>query len=169
MEETQEVTRARAATTLQRLIEPAIWQPTRPLRVSALHIHGEPVSVATVRAAGDGDWVPFAVGDRWGAAWETTWFRMQGNVPIEWRGAEVVARVGFGYDRMPGFGAEALVWEGDTPVQGLSPKHDCFRVTPAALGDEVVDVWIEAAANPIASMGLPPAPLLRPDYGGRPL
>jgi len=168
MEETTEVTRARAQTTLLRLVEPAIWEPKQGLEVRALPIHGEPVPVQEVRGR-EAEFEPFAVGDRWGAAWETTWFRLLGTIPPEWRGAEVCLRIGFGYARMPGFGAEGMVWEGDVPVQGLSPKHDTYRVTAAAAGGDPVDIWIEAAANPVASMGLPPAPLLAPDYGGHPL
>src|SRR6266550_717387 len=157
MEESNERTRARADTTLQRLIEPAIWHPVLPLDVLALPIHGEPVSIAEVRQR-EPEFEPFSIGDHWGAAWETTWFRLQSTIPSEWRGAEVAVRVGFGYTRMPGFGAEATVWEDDVPVQGMSPRHDTYRVTPSAHGGEPVDVWIEAAANPVASMGLPPAP-----------
>ena len=165
VEETREVTRARVDATIKRLVQPAIWLPVQPVTVLAHHVHGEPVPLADVLSA---DFQPFSVGDRWGAAWETTWFRFQGRLPEDWLGATVDLRLGFGYHRMPGFGAEGTVWDviAGAPVQGISPKHDTFRL-PRVAGE--FDVWVEAAANPIASMGLPPAPLLAPDYGGSPL
>ena len=33
------------------------------------------------------DLAPFAVGQRWGAPWGTTWFRFEGEVPAAWAGA----------------------------------------------------------------------------------
>jgi alpha-mannosidase len=166
MEESAAVTRDRVAAVLSRDVRPAVFWPTAPVEAVARHVHGEPVGVDV---AGAGPFEPFTVGDRWGAAWETTWFRFLGRVPGEWRGAEVVLRVGLGYRGAPGFGAEGIVWEDGVPVQGVSPKHPDFRVTAKAEGGEAVDVLVEAAANPVADLDVRPAPSLDPDYGGVPL
>jgi alpha-mannosidase len=165
MEETPAVTRERVRKALWRDVLPAVYGPTAPLAVSAHHVGGEPISAAAAMAA---SYEPFEVGGEWGAAWDTTWFRLHGRIPDDWRGAEVVVRVGLGYQGMVGFGAEAIVWEDGVPAQGLSPKHSTYRITEKAAGGDVVDVLLEAAANPVADLDARPAPSLRPDYGGAP-
>jgi alpha-mannosidase len=113
--------------------------------------------------------VPFRVGERWGAAWDTTWFRLRGEVPAEWAGEEVVARLGLGYTGQTGFGAEALLYRGDTPAQGLSPDHTDVVVGEPARGGEPVELLVEAAANPAVDQSAATWPLLLPDPGGTPL
>jgi alpha-mannosidase len=163
MEETPFVTRERVRMVLKRDVLPAVYGPAAGVDVLAHHVHGEPIPIDAMASAA---FTPFAVGDRWGAAWDTTWFRFVGAVPTEWRGADVVLRVGLGFNGMVGFGAEGLVWEDGTPVQGLSPMHSTYRITPKAEGGEAVDVLVEAAANPPADLEARPAPALRPDPGG---
>jgi alpha-mannosidase len=169
MEETPAVTRERVRTALRRDIGPAVFGPCVGVDVSAHHVHGPPISIDDALAA---TFVPFLVGERWGSAWETTWFRLQlvGGVPAEWRGAEVVVRVDLGFRGDVGFGAEGLVWDpvARVPVQGVSPKHATFRVVSKAEGGEAVDVLIEAAANPVADLDVRPAADLDPAYGGTP-
>jgi alpha-mannosidase len=147
-------------------LRPAIHGARVGLDVEALHVHGEPIGVAEARA---GRFVPFAVGERWGALWDTTWFRMRATVPAEWAGDEVVARVGLGYSGQTGFGAEALLWRGDAPVQGISPDHAEVLVARPARGGEVVDLLVEAAANPDIDQAAATWPLLMPDPGGTPM
>ena len=55
---------ARARHLLDAFLLPAVHGPAIPLRVRALHVHGEPISAAEARA---GIFTPFAVGDAWGA------------------------------------------------------------------------------------------------------
>ncbi len=157
---------ARAKRLLDAYLRPAVYGAALPLDVAALHVHGEPISVEAARR---GAFQPFAVGDPWGAAWDTTWFRMRGTVPAAWAGCEVVARLGIGFAGLTGFGAEALVWEGDTPLQGISPNHDEVPVACPARGGEPVDLLVEAAANPFVDGQTPVFPLLLPDPGGTPL
>jgi alpha-mannosidase len=166
MEETPAVTRARVAAVLRRSVVPAVFGPTVPVQVHAHHVHGEPIPVAEALAR---SYEPVAVGDRWGPAWDTTWFRFTGRVPDEWRGAEVVLRIGLGFRGQPGFGAEGTVWEDGVPVQGVSPKHSTHRITAKAEGGEPVDVLLEAAANPVADLDVRPAPTLAADFDGPPL
>ena len=166
MEETPAVTRSRVAAVLRRSVRPAVFGPTAPVGVRALHVRGEPIGVDEAQAR---PFEPFSVGDAWGPAWDTTWFRIDGRVPDEWRGAEVVLRIGLGYRGQPGFGAEAIVWEDGVPVQGISPKHSTHRITDKAEGGEAVAVLFEAAANPVANLDVRPAALLAPDFDGAPL
>jgi len=157
---------ARARRMLDAYLLPAVHGPAIPLEVAALHVHGEPIEVTEARKRA---FEPFAIGDPWGATWDTTWFRMRAIVPAAWAGEEVLARIGMGYTGQTGFGAEALLWDGDTPVQGLSPNHDTIPVVRPARGGENVDLLIEAAANPYVDPQAPVFPLLAPDPGGTPL
>jgi alpha-mannosidase len=165
-EETPALTRDRALAVLRRSVQPAVFSPAMPVDVFAHHVGGEPVAVGDIAGA---SFEPFPVGGEWGPAWDTTWFRFTGRVPDEWRGSEVVLRIGLGYRGDVGFGAEGLVWEGGVPVQGISPRHSTYRIAAKAEGGEAVDVLLEAAANPVANLDVRPAPSLGPDFGGRPL
>ncbi|HEV7678870.1 MAG TPA: alpha-mannosidase [Candidatus Dormibacteraeota bacterium] len=166
MHTSPELTRARARRLIDAYLRPAVHGPCVALDVGALHVHGEPIGIAQAR---EGAYVPFAVGEAWGAAWDTTWFRLRGAVPREWAGQEVVARVGLGFKGQTGFGAEGLLWRGDEPVQGISPDHDTVMVARAARGREEVDLLVEAAANPAIDQRAESWPLLMPDPGGTPL
>ena len=159
---------ARARRLLTAYLQPAVHGAGQPLEVTALHVHGEPITVAEALAR-SAEFAPFAVGDAWGEAWDTTWFRLRGRVPAAWTGREVLARLRIGYRGQTGFGAEALLWDGDTPVQGISPEHDEIVVARPARGGESVDLLVEAAANPAVAQEQPTWPLLLPDPGGRPL
>jgi alpha-mannosidase len=158
--------RNRISTVLKRVVQPAIYGERIPLAVLAHHVHGEPISASDARSR---DYVPIAVGQEWGGAWDTTWFRMRASIPAAWRGSEVVALVDLGGAGMVGFTAEGLVWDGDQPRQGLHLKHrECVVARPAEGGDEI-ELWIEAAANPIPPWGTSPWPLLMADVDGPPI
>ena len=151
---------------LRRDVRPAVYGPTAPVTIEAHHVHGEPIDAAAAEAAA---FQPFEIGDAWGAAWETTWFRFHATIPNEWRGADTVLRLQLGYTGMVGFGAEGMVWENGTPVQGINSKHSTFRITPKAEGGEAVDVLLEAAANPVVDLEARPAADYQPDFNGTPL
>ena len=151
---------------LRTVVRPAIYGRCAPLEVSAHHLHGEPIPAS--EAAGR-PFTAFDVGDAWGGMWDTTWFRFRGSIPESWAGAEVVALIHLGGDQMVGFTAEGQIW--DTvlrPVQGLHHQHREFVLTPEARGDESVEFFVEAAANPIPPWHLADWPLLMPDYAGTP-
>lgn len=142
--------------------EGAVYPERSPLEVSARHLPGEPLRAAE---AVNARFEPFAVGGEWGAMWGTTWFRLRGEVPGQWRGREVVALVDLGGDDVVGFSAEGLVWSIDLqPLQGLHHEH---REVPVP-GAEA-DFYVEAAANPIPRWHKKEWPLLAPDYSGPPL
>ena len=145
------------------LVRPAIFEGGVPLTVGAYRVPGEPISAAEALSA---DYAPFAIGGGWGGAWATTWFRFAGEIPADWAGAAVVARLDLGYDGMVGFGGEAQVWHGSTPIEGINPRHREHLVTRAATGGEQVEFHLEAAANPTPPWGGLEWPMLLPDYGG---
>ncbi|HTK16635.1 MAG TPA: alpha-mannosidase [Acidimicrobiia bacterium] len=158
--------RSRIDHVLKRLVRPAIYGERAPLAVSAFHVRGEPIGVADARR---GVYVPFAVGEQWGGAWDTTWFRMRASIPAGWRGSEVVALIDLGGGGMVGFTAEGLVWDDDQPRQGLHLKHREYVVAGPATGGDEIELLIEAAANPIPPWGTTPWPLLMPDVFGPPI
>ena len=136
------------------------------MELSAFHVHGEPVPAAEAFAA---DYQPFSVGGSWGPAWDTTWFHIRGTVPDGWAGRQVALGFTIGNAGATGFGAEALIWRDGRPVQGLSPNHREYLLTPGAVGGEEVDLYVEAAANPPSPFGTNPWPLLLPEPDGAPL
>jgi alpha-mannosidase len=133
---------------LNERIRPAVHRDPVPLTVARWDAPGEPVPVAEGLAA---PYRPAAAGDRWGPAWGTTWFRVTGRVPGAWAGRTVEAVLDLGFDRlMPGFQCEGLVHRPDgRAVKGLHPYNDWVRVSDAAAGGEEVELYVEAAANPV--------------------
>lgn len=125
-----------------------------PLDVARWDAPGEPVPADEALAAPHS---PARVGDAWGPAWGTTWFRLRGQVPEAWAGRTVEALVDLGFnDANPGFQAEGLVRRPDgSIVKGLNPRNAWIPVTDAARGGEDVALHVEAAANPVI-LGHPP-------------
>src|SRR6476659_3233000 len=104
--------------------------------------------------------VPFAVGQRWGPPWSTTWFRFTGEVPEAWSGRRVEALLDLGFRAdSPGFQCEGLVRDAKgRPVQGVHPRR---QAVPVTTGPGPVELVVEAAANPIF-------PQFRPSAMGSP-
>jgi alpha-mannosidase len=111
---------------------------------------------------------PFPPGTEWGAPWETTWFRLRGDIPQEWLGERVEAVVDLGFTRaQAGFQCEGLVadvgsdgrW---TPVHGLHPNRMYSRVEPQP---GPFELHVEAASNP-AFPQFRPSLLGSPDTAG---
>ncbi|MDT0347311.1 alpha-mannosidase [Streptomyces litchfieldiae] len=129
-------------------VRPAVHRDAVPLTVERWDAPGEPVPVAEGLAAPYG---PAAAGEAWGPAWGTTWFRVTGRVPADWAGRTVEAVLDLGFDRlMPGFQCEGLVYRRDGgAVKGLHPYNDWVRIADAAAGGEEVELYVEAAANPV--------------------
>ena len=158
---------------LVEVIDPAVHGPGHPLAVEAHHVGGEPISYEAARQQ---NYLPFTVGDPWGPAWGTTWFRLSGQVPPEWRDQEVVLRLehahrGGGDHRADGaHGGESLVWQDGVPRWGMSPCHPAVVMLVRAAGGEPVELLVEAAANPAlpARMAGIDWPLLRADPGANP-
>ncbi|GLZ34174.1 alpha-mannosidase [Lentzea sp. NBRC 105346] len=125
-------------------IQPAIYSASTPFTVEAWRVPDEPIPFA--QAVADADFRPFAIGDRWGAPWSTTWFRVRATVPSQWAGKRVEAVFDLGFeDAWPGNQAEALVYLPDgTPVKGVAPRNK--HVPISNISD--IEFYVEAAANP---------------------
>ncbi|WP_404443731.1 glycosyl hydrolase-related protein [Microbacterium marinum] len=133
-------------------LAPAVHRDARPLTLARWEAPGEPVSFDE---AANGEYTSIAAGEAWGRPWGTTWFRVTGAVPGEWREddgslppstrAELVADLGFTIGQ-PGFQCEAMVWRDGNPVRGIAPLNNA--VAEAVAADGTVDVFIEGASNP---------------------
>ncbi|WP_433293034.1 alpha-mannosidase [Actinoplanes sp. CA-030573] len=137
------LTVGRATRVLAERIRPAVHGDSVPLEVAWHALPGEPIPPAAGLAL---DYQPYTVGTPWGPAWNTTWFRLRGRVPSAWRGRRVEAVVDLGFDEnMPGFQCEALVYRPDgSPVKSINPRNRWIPV-----GDGPVELYLEAAANPV--------------------
>ncbi|HEV7537049.1 MAG TPA: alpha-mannosidase, partial [Acidimicrobiia bacterium] len=179
----------RAREVLLGVVEPAVFGPGQALTITAHHLHGEPVSPAEALRRPYG---PFAVGDAWGPRWGTTWFRLQGRIPPDWAGEEVVLRLEATRVGTAVPGGEFLIFSTAggiaAPILGLSSQHAAASLPWAALaaivggtppiprasgaaGGEEVDLHVEAAANPTTPEDRMVGydwPELRPDPGGVP-
>ncbi|MDT0266166.1 glycoside hydrolase family 38 C-terminal domain-containing protein [Streptomyces sp. DSM 44915] len=147
MHDDRDLVEQRLRRVLDERIRPAVYGAAVPLTPERWDAPGEPVPVAEALAA---PYRPAEVGERWGPAWGTSWFRLTGRVPAEWAGLRVEARVDLGFDRrLAGFQCEGLVHRPDgTVVKGLHPQNDWVPVARAARGGEEVAFLVEAAANP---------------------
>ncbi|MFI7354102.1 alpha-mannosidase [Streptomyces avidinii] len=148
MHDDRSITEHRLRRVLKERVKPAVHSRTIPLTVERWEAPGEPVPVAEGLAA---SYEPCAVGDPWGPAWGTTWFRVTGTVPADWAGRTVEAVLDLGFDRMmPGFQCEGLVHRADGgEIKALNPYNDWVRVADRAEGGEQVEWYVEAASNPV--------------------
>ncbi|MGD0083107.1 MAG: glycoside hydrolase family 38 C-terminal domain-containing protein [Acidimicrobiales bacterium] len=161
-----EIQRRRIQRLIKEIVFPLLYPATKPLEVAAHFVRGEPIEATEAYAR---EFRPFSIGQPWGGAWSTAWFRLSGTVPTQWAGGDVVARLGLGYKGMVGFGGEGLLWEGESPIQGINPRHNEAMIASPARGGEAVELHLEAAANPYVPWGGIEWPLLLPDYEGAPL
>ncbi|WP_460863073.1 alpha-mannosidase [Nocardiopsis coralliicola] len=146
---------------------PAVHPRRVPLEVARWDAPGEPVPVTEGLAA---PFRPASAGEEWGPPWGTTWFRFTGAVPPSWSGERVQAAIDLGFDPLrPGFSAEGLVLRPDgTVVKGLNPRSAWAPVAERAHGGERVELYVEAAANPLilGPAGFAPTPLGTPPGAG---
>ncbi|MET9290469.1 glycoside hydrolase family 38 C-terminal domain-containing protein [Streptomyces sp. NPDC003077] len=151
MHDDRSIVEHRLRRTLRERVRPAVRARSVPLSVERWDAPGEPVPVAEGLAA---PYRPAKQDEAWGPAWGTTWFRVTGQVPAEWAGRTVEAVLDLGFDRkMPGFQCEGLVYRADggtvKALKALNPYNDWVRITDGARGGEEVELFVEAAANPI--------------------
>jgi len=158
------LTEGRIAQTLPR-IQNLIHNDPQPITVAAWHIHGEPVSAVEALKQ---TYEPFAVGQPWGAMWNTTWFRFTGTIPTEWKGREVIARIKLSFKFGEGFTMEGLVWQDGAPTLAINVNRTEVPLAKKAKGGESFEFFLEAAANPRATEH-GGAQLLAADPHGAPL
>ncbi|WP_255950030.1 alpha-mannosidase [Streptomyces odontomachi] len=128
-------------------IRPAVYRDSRPTRITAWTVGGEPVPFADAVTQ---RFEPFALGRSWGRPWDTTWFDVRGEVPAGWAGgrAELVVDLGFTGDQ-PGFQAEALVYRPDGEVVKAIEPYNSWVPLPEPGPFRLL---VEAAANPIVQV-----------------
>ncbi len=103
----------------------------------------------------DGKYKPISVGDTWGKNWEQAWFHLQGEVPKNWKGKQVAARINLG-------GEGAIFDNNGTPIFALSFhslwmtefSRDRYIISKKAKGGESVDIWIDATAAQLFGLQL---------------
>jgi alpha-mannosidase len=169
MHDDRQLIEGRLARTLQR-VEDAVWSAPVEVDLASWEAPGEPVPVREGLAAA---YEPAHVGQRWGAPWGTTWFRVRAQVPHAHAGRPVDLRLDLGFDPdRTGFHVEGLVYRGDgSTVKGLNPRNQWVRVADEAVGGEHVELFVEAASNPLLLGGggfdFRPSPLGDPLTAGR--
>ncbi|MFJ5304239.1 alpha-mannosidase [Streptomyces sp. NPDC088350] len=148
MHNNRDVIEQRLARVLNERIRPAVHARSVRLDVQIWNVSGEPVPVREGLAA---PYRPARVGDHWGPAWSTSWFKVSGTIPAEWAGETVEAVLDLGFStHSPGFSAEGLVYRADgTAVKALNPRNTWVPVAERAEGGEEFTAFIEAAANPV--------------------
>ncbi|MCH0539158.1 alpha-mannosidase [Streptomyces sp. MUM 203J] len=148
MHDDREIVEHRLRRVLSERVKPAVYSASVPLAVQRWDAPGEPPPVAEGLAAA---YRPAGAGDAWGPAWGTTWFKVTGQVPGAWAGRTVEAVLDLGFDRMmPGFQCEGLVYRASgEAVKALNPYNDWVRINERAEGGEDVELFVEAAANPV--------------------
>ncbi|MFL4477501.1 alpha-mannosidase [Paeniglutamicibacter sp. ORCA_105] len=142
------LTLGRVKRVLEERIRPAIHPVSIPLVIDWHELPGEPIAPADALGL---EYTDYQVGTPWGAAWGTTWFRLRGTVPSSWAGKRVEALVDLGFDQtLTGFQCEGLVYRGNgTTVKAINPRNQWIPVADPAAGEESVEYFLEAAANPV--------------------
>ncbi len=151
---------ARLTRALDERLRPAVHSIVAPLSVEVWHVPpaddlhvGEPVPFAVAREAA---YESCVIGERWGPAWGTSWFKLTAEVPAGIDNAEIVLDLGFTRAH-PGFQAEGLVYDADgLIVKGLHPRNDWI---PVGRTDTTATWYVEAAANPTVLAGFGPTDL----------
>jgi alpha-mannosidase len=146
-------------------IEKLIYSPTLPVDVAIWNVQGEPVPAAKALKA---KYTPFAVGQKWGPLWETTWFRFRGKIPADWKGREVVVRVRLTNDGREGFTAEGLIYQNGIPVRAINANRRDVSIAKRAQGGEKFEFFVEGAANGGTNEAGETLGMNLPDYTGAP-
>ena len=138
-----EIRRERIGRLMGQIIWPATTPMSAPLQISISRLPGEPIAPELASTL---TFSPFQLGTAWGGAWSTAWFKAEGRIPDEFDAQHVVARVDLGYRGQPGFGGEAIVFDGAAPRQGLNPKHNTVEISPSAEAGAPVALLVEMLA-----------------------
>ncbi len=138
------VTEARIARAVA-LVKERIYADRAALGVEAFREQGEPVFPARIPEQG---YKPFRMGESWGPAWSTVWFRFSGTVPAGWSREDRGRLVRLGY--RGGEGLPRRGWSGRRGGQtrAINVNRAEVPVAASARGGEQVSFLVEAAANP---------------------
>jgi alpha-mannosidase len=138
-----EITQTRIQKSLPR-IEALIYGEPAPVEIAAWHVGGEPVAP---EYALQQKYAPFAVGEVWGPDWDTSWFRVRGQVPAGWAGCEVHLLFSLSDSGREGFTAEGLVYREGKLIRAVNRARRDIEVSPKAQAKEEFEFYIEGAAN----------------------
>ncbi|MCS6950542.1 MAG: alpha-mannosidase [bacterium] len=140
-----ELTLSRVERFIRNELQSRIWQAQITMQ-AAVH---RPQGRVRPQDAPALEYTPVEPGYAWGPIWSDAWFRFTAVVPPEWRGGSVCALID------PG--AEAVVWVGDDPRQGIDEHHREYLVTESAQGGEEVTLYVQATGmNPYVSVDARP-------------
>jgi alpha-mannosidase len=141
---------------LRHELYPRLWERRIPMQAAVFQPDGpwprpeDPLTPTHDSRLTTHDYTPIEPGFTWGPVWSDAWFRFTGAIPAEWKGESVVARMDVG--------AEAIVWNGDEPMQGMDGNHAEYRLTDAAAGGEAITLTVRASGmNPHVSLDGRPA------------
>lgn len=146
MHDTRALVEARIERFTRERIKPAVYRDLAPLTIEAWEVPDEPVSFAEAHSK---NFVPFTVGSTWGRPWSTVWFHLTGKVPEGWDAPgtrpEIIVDLGYTLT-LPGFQAEATAYDRHGRIiKAIEPLNSYL---PAGDAGVLVDVYLEAAANP---------------------
>ena len=88
-------TEGRIRNTLEQRLRSRVVAERESCSVSAFEC-GEPVPVTDALSA---TYREVQQGQKWGAPWSTTWFKVSGQVPSQWKGSRVEATIDLGFQR----------------------------------------------------------------------
>lgn len=128
-------------------IAPAAFRELAALTVSAWQVpgDGEPVPVADALAA---EHTPVTLPQRWGRAWSTWWFRLEGTMPKGSGCGPMLLEADLGFvDDWPGNQCEGMLYAADgTALKAINSRNRRYRLQAEAGAD--LRFHLEAAANP---------------------
>ncbi|MBQ0924093.1 alpha-mannosidase [Saccharopolyspora endophytica] len=144
MHDDRHIVEQRLDRVLHQRIKPAQHTHTQPMDIAVWHTPGEPVPVDQALTA---TYQPTHIGQPWGPAWGTAWFRLTATIPETWAGHTVEALINLGStDERPGFQCEGLCYTPDgTPLKAINPLNT-YLPLPSTPGTHTI--YVEAAANP---------------------
>src|SRR5699024_10689411 len=164
MHKNPQLTLDRLERVVRERIAPAVYCSLGPVRVHAWPVDGDGEPVPPAHALGQEllpgraapRYEPFELGSSWGPAWNTTWFRLDGQVPAGVEGTvELVVDLGW-EDHSVGFQCEGLTYRPDgRPIKALEPEHGWLRLQGPGAPEDVLrpdgsfTIYLEAAANPL--------------------
>ncbi|MCC6444983.1 MAG: alpha-mannosidase [Armatimonadetes bacterium] len=141
-----QITLSRIERFLRNEMSPRLWERAVPMGAGVFRPQGSLPPARAPRQA----YTPVEPGFAWGPVWSDAWFCFTGSVPPEWQGQAVSALIDCG--------AEAVLWEGDDPRQGLDANHSEYRLLDRAEGGEIFTLYVRAnGMNPHVSVDARPA------------
>lgn len=93
-----------------------------------------------------------AINQKWGELWDCAWFNFKGNIPISASGDKIVLLIDLS-------GEGCIYNQHGCPIQGLTNVSSTFdfslgrpgkrvvEITSKALGNENIDLWVDAGCN----------------------